>query len=340
MVGYYHHFGDFARDTNALSSSQLGLYLQLIHWSYIHETPLPLEVPEVASCLQGCNRSARTLASLRCVLERFFARTAEGWVHARVQRDIERYHAALPKREAKRENTKERQRRYRDNRVKLFESLRSAGCNMPYNATNITLYEMLERLGLPNPCQYTQDLSLPVTRDVTRYASTSDAVSTVAQAEDVTRLVDGRHNPEPITQNPIAGRVTGRAGEASGEAAARARSALDEQAIQAFKAIRKAYGSIPGGGNASDPRLRQVLMAGVTVDRIGVVATQCGVLRKPWNYLMATLTGQLHDAQQGPRNGTHAANVAMVRALCPSLAEKAPEPAKPLEVDDDYPPIS
>jgi hypothetical protein len=105
--------------------------------------------------------------------------------------------------------------------------------------------------------------------------------------------------------------------------------------MQAFKAIRSAYGSVPGGGNASDPRLRKVLMAGTTVERIGIVATQCGLLKKPWNYLMNTLTGQLEDARQGPLNGSHAANVALVRGLAPSLAEKPPA----IEDDDELPPL-
>lgn len=333
MVGYYHHFGDFARDTVGLTMTQRGIYLQLLHWCYMHECPLPLDLKQVASVM-GFNRNERTLTSTFTVLTRYFAQTPEGWMHMRVQREIDRYHASRPKREARKEHQNERARRYRENRSSLFKALRIAGCTMDFNSSMEQLRDMLERMQLPNPCEFTDDLSLPITRDGERDGQQHHAVTEVAQARDITS-----DNPEPLTHNPLASRMTVTPREAPATPTARARNAFDERCLEALQAVRKAFGGIPGGGNTTDPRLRQLVQLGVSAERFEVAAAQCHASGKGWAYMLAMMKGQLEDAQQGPRNGAHAANVALVMALAPSLAAKPPEPVKRVEDDDELPPI-
>lgn len=158
MNYYEHHLGDYLRDTAHLSMLEDGAYRRLIDAYYIREAPLPPTTREVFRLVRAQSKQDRE--AVETVLREFFTETPDGWVHSRCDREIERYHAKAPDREAKRENDCERQRRARERRKTLFESLRSHGVVADFNATTSELEALLSRAT-------SRDVTQPVTRDNT-----------------------------------------------------------------------------------------------------------------------------------------------------------------------------
>lgn len=61
-------------------------YRRLLDWYYLHECPIPLEINEVA-------RQIRMRSHIDCianVLQEYFERTANGWIHHRADKEIEK----------------------------------------------------------------------------------------------------------------------------------------------------------------------------------------------------------------------------------------------------------
>ena len=83
---YYYQFniGDYQSHTSHLSEMEDLAYRRLLDWYYLHETPIPLEINEVA-------RQIRMRSHTDCianVLREYFERITDGWVHHRANKEI------------------------------------------------------------------------------------------------------------------------------------------------------------------------------------------------------------------------------------------------------------
>jgi uncharacterized protein YdaU (DUF1376 family) len=85
MHYYQHNIGDYARDTSHLSALEHGIYRLLLDWCYLNEKPLSTEL----AIRLGRGNPDET----HSVLSGFFTLENDGWVHKRVQKEVEAYHA-------------------------------------------------------------------------------------------------------------------------------------------------------------------------------------------------------------------------------------------------------
>jgi len=84
MFYYQFNIGDYQSHTSHLSEMEDLAYRRLLDWYYLHETPIPLEINEVA-------RQIRMRSHIDCianVLQEYFERIADGWVHHRANKEI------------------------------------------------------------------------------------------------------------------------------------------------------------------------------------------------------------------------------------------------------------
>jgi uncharacterized protein YdaU (DUF1376 family) len=151
-VNYYeHHLGDYLRDAGHLTFIEDAAYRRLIDAYYIQEKPLP---PDVRECqkLARC-QTAKERKAVAYVLAKFFVQNDDGFHQKRCDEVIADYHESEPEREAKKANDKERQRRARDRRRRLYEELRKHGITPNFNATTRELEDQLSRVTVTEqPC--------------------------------------------------------------------------------------------------------------------------------------------------------------------------------------------
>ena len=61
-------------------------YRRLLDWYYLHESPIPLELNEVSRQIRMRTHSD----CIATVLQEFFERSADGWIHHRANKEIEK----------------------------------------------------------------------------------------------------------------------------------------------------------------------------------------------------------------------------------------------------------
>ena len=61
-------------------------YRRLLDWYYLHESPIPLDLNEVSRQIRMRSHSD----CIATVLQEFFERTADGWIHHRANKEIEK----------------------------------------------------------------------------------------------------------------------------------------------------------------------------------------------------------------------------------------------------------
>jgi uncharacterized protein YdaU (DUF1376 family) len=83
---YYYQFniGDYQSHTSHLSEIEDLVYRRLLDWYYLHETPIPLEESEVSRQI----RMRSHTESIAIVLQEYFERTDDGWIHHRANKEI------------------------------------------------------------------------------------------------------------------------------------------------------------------------------------------------------------------------------------------------------------
>jgi uncharacterized protein YdaU (DUF1376 family) len=84
MHYYQFNIGDYKSHTEHLSEMEDLTYRRLLDWYYLHETPVPLEINEIA-------RQIRMRSHTDCialVLQEYFERTDDGWIHHRANAEI------------------------------------------------------------------------------------------------------------------------------------------------------------------------------------------------------------------------------------------------------------
>jgi len=86
MHYYQFNIGDYKSHTEHLSEMEDLTYRRLLDWYYLHEAPIPTDINEVA-------RQIRMRSHCECiatVLQEYFASTADGWIHHRADRELEK----------------------------------------------------------------------------------------------------------------------------------------------------------------------------------------------------------------------------------------------------------
>jgi uncharacterized protein YdaU (DUF1376 family) len=83
---YYYQFniGDYQSHTSHLSETEDLIYRRLLDWYYLHETPIPLNEDEVSRQI----RMRSHTESIAIVLQEYFERTDDGWIHHRANKEI------------------------------------------------------------------------------------------------------------------------------------------------------------------------------------------------------------------------------------------------------------
>lgn len=84
MHYYQFNIGDYKSHTEHLSEMEDLTYRRLLDWYYLHEQPIPLDIQETA-------RQIRMRSHTDCiaiVLQEYFERTENGWIHHRANKEI------------------------------------------------------------------------------------------------------------------------------------------------------------------------------------------------------------------------------------------------------------
>jgi uncharacterized protein YdaU (DUF1376 family) len=94
MNYYGFHIGDYRSATMHLTNNEDLAYRRALDWYYDTEKPIPMETHWVARRLRVDQNDLET------VLNDFFQRTDEGWVHGRCEQEIATYHHTVEKNRA------------------------------------------------------------------------------------------------------------------------------------------------------------------------------------------------------------------------------------------------
>ena len=86
MHYYQFNIGDYNSHTMHLSEIEDLTYRRLLDWYYLHESPIPLDLNEVSRQIRMRSHSD----CIATVLLEFFERTADGWIHHRANKEIEK----------------------------------------------------------------------------------------------------------------------------------------------------------------------------------------------------------------------------------------------------------
>jgi len=84
MHYYQFNIGDYKSHTEHLSEMEDLTYRRLLDWYYLHETPIPLDITETARQIRMRSHSD----CISIVLQEYFERTADGWIHHRANSEI------------------------------------------------------------------------------------------------------------------------------------------------------------------------------------------------------------------------------------------------------------
>jgi len=84
MHYYQFNIGDYQSHTAHLSEIEDLAYRRLLDWYYLHESPIPDDIPEIARQI----RMRTHTESISIVLQEFFELTKKGWSSVRANREI------------------------------------------------------------------------------------------------------------------------------------------------------------------------------------------------------------------------------------------------------------
>jgi uncharacterized protein YdaU (DUF1376 family) len=89
MHYYQFNVADYRKDTVHLSITEHYIYRQLIDWYYLDERPIPKKTQSVMRRLQ---LDTDGLSDLENVLNDFFELTDDGYIHHKIESEIEKFH--------------------------------------------------------------------------------------------------------------------------------------------------------------------------------------------------------------------------------------------------------
>ena len=129
MKYYGHHIGDYAKDTGHLTMLEHGAYRILLDRYYSTEAG----IPEQQAYRLARARSDEEKAAVDAVLEEFFELVDGIWINQRAEEELDKYSETAAESEARTENERERVRRHRQDRQRMFKDLRDAGVVPDFN---------------------------------------------------------------------------------------------------------------------------------------------------------------------------------------------------------------
>ena len=88
MHYYQFNIADYRKDTQHLTPMENYIYRELMDWYYLDEQPIPRETQRVSRRLRLVSENEPQLIY---VLKEFFKETENGWVHGRIERELESY---------------------------------------------------------------------------------------------------------------------------------------------------------------------------------------------------------------------------------------------------------
>lgn len=143
MHYYRFNIAEWYLHTAHLEPEEEAIYFRLVNHYYETESPFPVEkLPKLFRRL----RLSKYESIANELLEEFFELKGESWHHKKCDSLIEDYLSGQVSQEQKKANEKERQRRHREERSKLFEELKTYGKNFPYDTTTKQLRKELSRV--------------------------------------------------------------------------------------------------------------------------------------------------------------------------------------------------
>ena len=88
---YYYKFniGDYKAHTSHLDPLEDITYRRMLDWQYLHERPLPLDIPSIGKAIGMRSHSD----CIEYVLQEFYEETDEGYENSRVSAEIAKFHA-------------------------------------------------------------------------------------------------------------------------------------------------------------------------------------------------------------------------------------------------------
>jgi uncharacterized protein YdaU (DUF1376 family) len=89
---YQFNIADYRKDTQHLSPIEHYIYRELMDWYYLDESPISKITQVVSRRLRLVSENNKTLLN---VLQEFFTETENGWVHARIEREISAYQSRV-----------------------------------------------------------------------------------------------------------------------------------------------------------------------------------------------------------------------------------------------------
>ena len=98
MHYYQHNIGDYRKDTSHLSLLEHGIYRQLLDSYYLDEKPLTKDLSKLMRTHSIRNTDEQQ--ALKNVLNDFFELTDDGYIHARCDQEIAKYHLKSTKAKA------------------------------------------------------------------------------------------------------------------------------------------------------------------------------------------------------------------------------------------------
>lgn len=257
MNYYEHHLADYTQATAHLSMLEDAAYSRMLRWYYANEKPLPADVKQVERLVRAQSKQEREAISN--VLAEFFVLHADGWHQDRADREISKYQESEPDRAAKRENEKERQRRSRERRKAIFDTLREHGIVPAYDTPMNELQTLLSRV-----------IKAPVTEPVTR-----DATGT--------HTPDTRHHiPIPVDTHTLTEPSVGACVSPSLTPAGAACLAMRAHGI--------------GDVNPSHPTLLALIEAGATTDEFAQAGREASQRSKGFAYAIGTVKRRREEA--------------------------------------------
>lgn len=129
MNYYEHHLGDYAKDTGHLSMLEHGAYRILLDRYYSTEAGIPEDqVYRLARARTDAERAA-----VDAVLAEFFTRISGVWINRRAEAELDRLAAAQAETDVRDANERERVRRHREDRARLFADLRRVDIHPEWN---------------------------------------------------------------------------------------------------------------------------------------------------------------------------------------------------------------
>jgi uncharacterized protein YdaU (DUF1376 family) len=142
MNYYEHHLGDYDSNTVHLSWTEDIAYRRMICIYYRTEKPLPVDIKQIYRLTRASSKQERE--AVDTVLAEFFVQHDDGWHNDRCDNEIALYREGDAERELKAAHEKERMRRHREERSRLFAELRAIGITPKWDTPVTQLRDILK----------------------------------------------------------------------------------------------------------------------------------------------------------------------------------------------------